>query len=52
MNEESVTRVGSEACSQRQTRQKKPWQAPVMEVVLVRETENGASPGPDMFDLS
>lgn len=52
MNEESVTRVGSEACNQGETKQKKPWQAPVMKVVLVRETELGGSPGPDMGSLS
>lgn len=52
MNEESVNRVDSEACNQEETRQKKPWQAPVMEVVLVRETENGVFPGPDFVSLS
>lgn len=52
MNEKSVNRVDSAACNQEETKQKKPWQAPVMEVVLVRETENGASPEADMFNLS
>ncbi|MBI5593083.1 MAG: hypothetical protein HY881_21665 [Deltaproteobacteria bacterium] len=53
MNGESVNRVNSEVCDQEEIKLNKPWQAPVVEVVgLVRETENGASPGPDMFSLS
>ena len=52
MNEESVNRVNAAACNQEETKQKKPWHAPVMEVVLVRETENGIAQGPDMIDLS
>jgi hypothetical protein len=49
---ESVNKVDSDACNQRETKQNKPWQAPVVEVVRVRETETGASPGPDAFSLS
>lgn len=48
MNGESVNKVDSGACHQEETEQKKPWQAPVMEVLgLVRETEAGAVMGSD-----
>lgn len=48
MNEERVNKVGSEACHQEETKQKKPWHAPVLEVVGLRETEY--NPGSSNWD--